>query len=64
MIDAASHTFHNGTGISHAMSLLPDTHKLGLRMRREWWERFPRHRGIAIPTCITARTCRVACRGR
>ena len=24
-------------------------------MRRERWERFPRHRGLAIPTCITAR---------
>ena len=27
-------------------------------MRREWRERFPRHRGIAIPTCITARAPR------
>ena len=26
-----------------------------LRMRRECRERFPRHRGLAIPTCITAR---------
>ena len=34
-------------------------------MRRECRERFPRHRGWAIPTCITARashTCRDACR--
>ena len=34
-------------------------------MRRECRERFLRHRGIAIPTCITApasRTCRDACR--
>ena len=27
-------------------------------MRREGRERFPRHRGLAIPTCITARTSR------
>ena len=36
-------------------------------MRRECRERFPRHRGLAIPTCITARAwrmCRDACRGR
>ena len=34
-------------------------------MRRECRERFHRHRGLAIPTCITARasrTCRDACR--
>ena len=36
-------------------------------MRRECRERFPRHRGTAIPTGITARasrTCRDACRDR
>ena len=36
-------------------------------MRRECRERFPRHCGLAIPTCITARawcTCRDACRDR
>ena len=36
-------------------------------MRRECRERFPRHRRLAIPTCITAReshTCRDACRDR
>ena len=41
--------------------------KLRVRMRRECRERFPRHRGWAIPTCITARawrTCRDACRDR
>ena len=46
------------------MGLLPDTYNCGLRMRREC---FPRHRGLAIPTCITAcasRTCRDACRDR
>ena len=35
----------------------------GLRMRREYRERFPRHHGLAFPTCITARasrTCRDA----
>ena len=34
---------------------------------RECRERFPRHHGIAIPTCITARawrTCRDVCRDR
>ena len=36
-------------------------------MRLEYRERFPRHCGLAIPTCITARalrTCRGACRDR
>ena len=36
-------------------------------MRQDCRERFPRHRGLAIPTCITARashTCRDACRDR
>ena len=39
----------------HPMGLLPDTQNCGLRMSRECRERFPRHRGLAIPTCITAR---------
>ena len=46
-------------------SLLADTQNCGLRMRRECRERFFRHRGLPIPTCITARawcTCRDACR--
>ena len=37
--------------------------KLRVCMRRECRERFPRHGGLAIPTCITARawrTCRDA----
>ena len=49
------------------MGLLPDTQNGILRMRRECRERFPRHRGLAIPTCITARawrTCRGSCRDR
>ena len=36
-------------------------------MRREYRERFPRHRGLAIPTCITARASRTrrdVCRDR
>ena len=37
------------------MGLLPDTQNCGLRMRRECRERFPSHRRLAIPTCITAR---------
>ena len=28
------------------MGLLPDTQNYGLRMRREYRERFPRHRGL------------------
>ena len=47
--------------------LLPDTQNCGLHMHREYREHFPRHRGLAIPTCITARawlTCCVACRDR
>ena len=49
------------------MSLLPDTQNCGLCMRRECKERFPRHRGLAIPACITTRaccTCHDAYRGR
>ena len=49
------------------MGLLPDTQNCGLRMRRECRERLPRHRGLAIPTCIMTRawhTCRDACRDR
>ena len=37
------------------MDLLADTLNCALRMRQEYQERFPRHRGLAIPTCITAR---------
>ena len=51
----------------HAMGLLSDTQNCGFRMRWECRERFPRHRWLAIPTCITARawsTCRDACRDR
>ena len=50
-----------------AMGLLPDTQNCGLRMRRECRERFPRHRRLEIPACITAhawRTCRDACQDR
>ena len=49
------------------MGLLPDTQNCGLRMHRECRERFPRHRALAIPTCVTARafrTSRDACRDR
>ena len=57
------------TGQAHGcpMGLLPDTYNCGLRIRRECRERFPRHRGLAIPTCITVRawrTCRDAYRDR
>ena len=41
--------------------------KLRVRMRRECRERFPRHQGETVPTCITARasrTSRDACRDR
>ena len=49
------------------MGLLPDTQNCGLQMRRECRERFPHHRALAIPTCVTARafrTSRDACRDR
>ena len=42
----------------NVMGLLQDTWNYGLRMRRECRERFPRHRGSAIPTCITERASR------
>ena len=38
-----------------AMDLLPNAYNFGLRMRREWSERFSRHRALAIPACIKAR---------
>ena len=49
------------------MGLLPGTQTCELRMRRESRERFPRHPGLAILTCITTRawcTCHGACRDR
>ena len=46
-----------------SMGLLPDTQNCGLRIRRECWERFPRHRlqrkplvsdpGMHYGTCVT-----------
>ena len=48
----------------HSTQHSDDTQICGLHMRRECWERFPRHRGLAILTCITVlarRTCRDAC---
>ena len=47
--------------------LLPDVKNCGLRVRRKCRERFPRQRGLAIPTRITARasrSCRDTCRVR
>ena len=49
------HSEANLYNITVTMGLLPDAHNRGLRMRRE---RFPRHRGLAIPTCIMARASR------
>ena len=40
------------------MRLLPVTQYCGLHMRRECRERFPSHRGLAIPACVTARDTR------
>ena len=37
------------------MGFLSDSQNWGMCMRRECRERFPRHRRLAIPTCITAR---------
>ena len=42
-------------GITTHMGHFPDTQNRGLRMCRECRERFPRQRGLAIPTCITVR---------
>ena len=53
--------------VYYEMGFLPDTSNCGLRMSRKCRERFPRHHGLAIQTCITARawrTCRDACRDR
>ena len=53
--------------IKHTTGLLPDTLSCGLYMRQECRERFPSHRGLAIPTCIRARvrrTCPDACLDR
>ena len=36
------------------MGLFSETWNCGLRMCRECHERFPRHRGLAIPTCNTS----------
>ena len=44
-----------GSSRPSGMGLLPDMWNCGLRMRRECQERFPRHRRLVIPTCITAR---------
>ena len=52
---------------SPVVGLLPDIWNCGLPMRRECRERFPHHRGLAIPACISARasrTCRDVCRDR
>ena len=57
----------NHKHLRSGMGLLPDTYNCVLRVRQEYRERFPRHRGLAIPTCITARawrTCCGACRDR
>ena len=43
---------------SSPMDLVPDTWNYGLRMRRECRECVFCHRGLAIPTCITARVWR------
>ena len=40
------------------MGLLPDAYNYGLRRRRECRERFPRHRRLVIPICITVQAVR------
>ena len=52
---------------SDIIGLLSDTENCVLCMRRKCRERFPNHRGLAIPTCNTARawrTWRDACQDR
>ena len=64
---------HCVSGMNKQLQLKLKTNKAtgplidGLRMHRECRERFPRQRGLAIPTCITARawrTCHDAYRDR
>ena len=53
--------------ISPCMGLLPVTKSCGLRIHQGCRDRFPCHRGLAIPTCHTARAwcmCRDAGRDR
>ena len=46
------------TDLGNDMGLLPDTLNCGLCMRSECRENFHRHRGLTIPTYITARASR------
>ena len=46
------------------MGLLLETQNCGLRMRREYRERFSRYRGLVIPTCTTACASRYVWRDR
>ena len=57
---------HITKDVVQSMVLLADTQNWWLRMRLECRERFRRHCGLAIPTCIKARACRMhrdACEG-
>ena len=50
IVQVSIHTY------SSSMGLLTDTQGCRLSMRRSYRERFPRHRGLAIPTCMTCVT--------
>ena len=52
-------TLVQSMAINRTNGLLPNMYNCGLRMLRECRERFPRHRRLAIPTCITTRASRM-----
>ena len=64
---ASLYIFVLGVRIRISLGVLPNTYNCGLRIRLECRERFSCHRGLEIPTCVTARAwrvCRDACLDR
>ena len=55
LIYLRDHQIPRSCGRSTTTCLIPDTYNCGLCMRREYRERFPRHCGLVIPTCISPR---------
>ena len=62
LLSVCSQNEYHENALNYNQGLWPDTQNCGLRMRRECRERFPRHRGLAIPPFFTARaaTCEVS----